>query len=119
MFTFVYDLNAWPRNPTNNFEFKHCLFGTTNIVKNSDKEKYVYSGYGITFDSAGSWSFGYYFARNVTIFSVDNSLSSHANNHKNNFSILGEGPSYGINGRFGAPEKKFSINFRKANKSFP
>ena len=31
--------------------------GATNIVKNSDKEKYVYSGYGITFDSGGSWRF--------------------------------------------------------------
>ena len=29
------------------------LFGATNIVKNSDKEKYVYTGYGTTFDSAG------------------------------------------------------------------
>ena len=33
----VYDLDAWPRNPTNDFEFKNCLFGATNIVKNSDK----------------------------------------------------------------------------------
>ena len=37
-------------------EFKNCLFGSTNIAKNSDKEKYVYSGYGITFDSADLWS---------------------------------------------------------------
>ena len=22
----VYDLDAWPRNPTNNFKFKNCLF---------------------------------------------------------------------------------------------
>ena len=50
----VYDLDAWPRNPINNFKFKNFLFGATNIVKNSDKEKYVYSGYGITFGSAGS-----------------------------------------------------------------
>ena len=46
----VYDLDAWPRNPTNNFKFKNCLFGATNMVKTSDKEKYVYSGGGITFD---------------------------------------------------------------------
>ena len=26
-----------------------CLFGATNVVKNSDKEKYVYGGYGIAF----------------------------------------------------------------------
>ena len=50
----VFDLDAWPGNPTNNFKFKNCLFGATNIVKNRDKENYVYSGYGITFDSAGS-----------------------------------------------------------------
>ena len=31
------------------------LFGATTEVKNSDKEKYVYSGYEITFDSGGSW----------------------------------------------------------------
>ena len=48
----VYDLDAWPRNPTNNFKFKNCLFRATTIVKNNDKEKYVYNRYGITFDSA-------------------------------------------------------------------
>ena len=47
----VYDLDAWPKNPTNNFKFKSCLFGASNTVKNSDKEKHVYSGYGITFGS--------------------------------------------------------------------
>ena len=69
----VYDLDAWPGNSTNNFKFKNCLFRATNIVKNSDKEKYVYSGYGITFDSTGSWSFDNEFSRNVIIFGVDNS----------------------------------------------
>ena len=50
----VYDLAAWPRNPANNFNLKNCLFGATIIGKNSDKEKYAHSGYGITFDRAGS-----------------------------------------------------------------
>ena len=50
----VYDLGALPKNPTNNFKFKNCLFGTVvvkkfSVVKNSDKEKYAYSCYGITF----------------------------------------------------------------------
>ena len=53
----VNDLDAWPSHRTNSFEFKNCLFGATNIVKNSNKEKYVYSGYETTFDSAGSRSF--------------------------------------------------------------
>ena len=110
-----YDLDAWPRNPTSNLKFKNCLFEATNIVKNSDKEKYVYSGYRITFDSACSWSFDDYFARNVIIFGVDNNSSSHSDNHKNNFLILGEGPTYGS---FGSTGKKFNINFTKANTKF-
>ena len=34
----VYDLDAWPRNPNNNLKFNNCLFGATNIIKNSDKK---------------------------------------------------------------------------------
>ena len=113
----IFDLDAGPRNPTNNFKFKNCLFRATNIVKNSDKEKCVCSGYGITFDSAGSWSFGNDFARNVIIFDVDNSSLFHCDNRKNNFSILSEDPTYG-NRSFRSPEKKFSINFTKANTNF-
>ena len=30
------------------------MFGATNIVKNSDKDKWVYSGYGIVIDG-GDW----------------------------------------------------------------
>ena len=84
-FYFVYDLDAWPKNPTNNLKFKNCLSGATNVIKNSDKEKWVYSGYGITFDSAGSWNFGNEFARNTVIFAVDNSSWSYTDNCTNNF----------------------------------
>ena len=68
-----YDLDDWPRNSSNNFKFKNCLFGATNIVKNSDKGKYVYSGYGIAFDSGGSWIFDNDFTWNIIIFGVGNS----------------------------------------------
>ena len=101
----VYDSVVCPRNPTNNFKFKNCLFGASDIVKNSDNEKYVHSGYGITNHSAGSWSFGNDFARNVIFFGIGNSSSSHSDNRKNNFLILGKGVTYGINGSFGSPEK--------------
>ena len=97
------------------FKSKNCLFRATSIVKNSDKEKYVYSGYGITFDIAGSWSFDNETDRNVIIFGADSSSSSHADNRKNKCLVLGEGPAFGINGNFGSPEKKFSINFSKTN----
>ena len=61
----VYYLDAWPKSLTINFKFKNCLFRATNIVKSTDKEKYVYSRYGITFDIEGSWSFDNDFARNL------------------------------------------------------
>ena len=62
----------------------------------------MYSGYGITLDSAGSWSFDNDTTRNV-IFCVDNSSSSHADNCKNNFLVLGQGPTYRINRSSGSP----------------
>ena len=67
---------------------------------------------------AGSWSFNNDFARNVKSFGADNSSLSHLDNRKNNLLILDEGPVYGINESFGSPEKKFSINFTKANTKF-
>ena len=48
------------------------------------------SGCRISFDVAGSWSFGNDFARNVMIFGVDNNLLSTTNNLKNCFLLLGE-----------------------------
>ena len=41
--------------------------------------------------------------------------SPHADNLKNDFRILEERDAFGFNGSFGAPEKKISINFSKAN----
>ena len=64
------------------------------------------------------WSFANDFGRNVAIFGVDNTSSSHTDNQKNNFLVLGEGPTDGINDTTGAAEKRFSINFSKANAKF-
>ena len=114
----VSEFSAWPSIPTNNFIFKNCLIGATSIVKNSDKEKYVNSGYGITFDSVGSWKFSNETTKNVIIFAVDSSSLSHVDNCKNNFLILSLGPTCGINGKLGSAEKKFSINFTKSSTTF-
>ena len=62
-----------------------------NLVKNSHKEKWLYIGYGTIFDGAISWNFGNDFDRNVVIFGVDKNSTSHADNSKNNFLVLGEG----------------------------
>ena len=81
----VYDLNASRSNPLTIFTLKSCLFGAATIVKNSDKAKWVYRDYGIRFDGKNIWSFGNNYARNVAIFGVDKSLSSHADNGNNIF----------------------------------
>ena len=94
------------------------MFGATNIVKSNDKERSVYSGYGITFEGGNWWSFSDGTVRNVIVFAVDNSSSSHIDNRKNNFLILDLGPTFGINGSFGSPGKKFRINFIEPNTKF-
>ena len=85
------------------------------LVRNAIKSKLPYNGQGIAFDGEGCWSFGNDFARNVVIFGVANNSSSHIDNKKKNFLVLGEGPTQGINDSTGSAEKKFSINFSKAN----
>ena len=94
------------------------MFEATNVVINSDKEKYVYGGYGIAFDGKSLWRFSDEFAWNVIISGIDNGSSSHTDNPKNKFLILGGGDTFCINGGFGEPEIKKSINFNKAKTKF-
>ena len=54
----------------------------------------------------------------LAFFGVDNNSLSGADNLKNKCLVLDKGNTFGINGSFGAPEKKFSINFSKANTKF-
>ena len=97
---------------------KLFVFGVTYIEKSNDKRKYVHSSYGITFDGKAEWNFVSGSGRNVLIFDVDNISSSHTGIRNNYFLVLGEGDTFGINGSFGAPEKKFSISFSNANTKF-
>ena len=83
------------------------------LIKNSDKENHVDRGYGIAVDGKGEWSFGNDYAKNVVIFGVDNSSSSHTDNKKNGFLILGDGPTFGINGSFGASESNFHFKSKE------
>ena len=77
----------------------------------------MYNGYKTTFDSAGFWSFDNDTVRNVATSGADKSSSYYSDNCKNSLLLLGESPTYRINGTFGSPEKMFSINFSKANRS--
>ena len=62
---------------------KNCLFGAVTLTKNSDIEKYGYSGYWIGFDRRSSYSFPVGgFGQNVLIFGADMSSSAHIDNKK-------------------------------------
>ena len=78
------------------------MFGATTIIKNCDKYKYAYSGYGIAFDGLDSLISVNDISRNVKIFGVDNSSLSHADNRKNKFLVLVEGVTDDINDSIGA-----------------
>ena len=112
------DLNTWPTIRLTNSKFKKHLFGATNIVKNSDKSKWVYTGHGIGFDGGSSWSFVNDFHQNIIIFGVDNSSSPHADKHKNNISVLGEGPIYDVNGSFVQQRKSLVLTLLRQRQHF-
>ena len=52
------------------------------------------------------------------IFGANTSSSSHSDYRKNNFLILGEGPTFGFNWRSGSPGKKIDINFSKSETKY-
>ena len=78
---------------------QNCLFGAVKFTKNADIDKYKYSGYGIGFDSKGSFthpSGGY--CRNMIILGADLRSSTHANNKTRSILVLGKDFIQGING---------------------
>ena len=74
-----------------------CLFGAVKLTKNADIDKYEYSGYGIGFDSRGSFSHpSGGDGSNVIIFEADMSSSVHANNKTRSILVLGKDFMQGI-----------------------
>ena len=69
----------------------NCLFGAVSITKNADIDKNKYSGYGIGFDRTGVYLLPD--GRNVVIFGVDTSSSTHVDNKGKDILILGTGPT--------------------------
>ena len=61
------------------------MFGAVKLTKQVDVDLYKYSGYGIGFDGKGFYSIGDEIGRNVIIFGVEMSSSSHIDNKKKIF----------------------------------
>ena len=87
------------------------------MTKNDDIDKYGYSGYGTGFDRKSSSSFpSGRFGQNVIIFGVDMSSSAHVDNKKKT-SILGKGPTQGLEHTVTA-KKMYWISFTVTKKKF-
>ena len=102
---------------TSDITQENCLFGAVKLTKNLKIN--TYSGYGIAFDSNGSFSNpsgGY--GKNVIIFEADLSSSVHANNRANNILVLGKAFIQGINDTTIYAEKMYLSNFTVTNKKF-
>ena len=110
-----------PKTINSNFVFRNCLFGAIKITNttNSDTDKWQYSGYGVGFDSTGSFTHpdgGN--GKNVIIFVADLGNSLHATNQTQSVLVLGHGLIQKINDSTIYAEKMYSPNFTADNKMF-
>ena len=120
----VYQLDAIVPTRDDTFAIQNALFGAIEITKNADTSKYNYKGYGICFDEGGTFgqtiregNFDHTTnARNVLIFGVDMSFSTHKTNKANNIYVMGELFVQGINDTTLYAEKKFYRNFTDPGK---
>ena len=95
------------------------MFGSVNLTKNADLDKYKYSGYSTGFDSRSEFSFtDGSFGKNAIIFGADMNSSVHIDNKRKDILILGEGPMQGLDDTTLAAEAKYPINFMQSGKRF-
>ena len=107
-----------PGSNNSDHTLKNCLFGAVTLTKNTDIDKYGYSGYGIGFDRTSNFSFpGGGFSQNVLIFGADMRYCSHIDNKKKDILVLRKGPSEGLEHTLTAG-KMYSINFTVTKKGF-
>lgn len=101
----VYDINLW-------------IFRRDDITKNTEKEKYQYSEYGIVFNNHGMFSLSSScgFGKGVIVFGANMSSSAHVNNKKKDILILEKGPVDGLDGARLTANKEHSINFKERDK---
>ena len=88
----VYRLDKIKTDRNTDFTIQNALFGAMKITKDAYESHNQYRGYGICFDSSSSnFSFGNRIdAKNVIIFGVDMSFSTHKRNESKSIFVLGK-----------------------------
>ena len=93
------------------------MFGAVKLTKNSDIDKYQYSGYRIGFDSRRTFSHpSGGTGVNAIVFGADMSSSVHANNRAKIILILGVSLTQGLEDTTLYAEKMYSVNFTATRK---
>ena len=101
-------------NRDSNLAVKNALFVAVSLTKNTDVEKYKYSGYGTAFYGKQIFSFpGGGYGQNVIIFGADMNSSPHIYNKGKHMLILGIGPTQELGEHSLTAEKMYLINFTK------
>ena len=109
----VYDLKSSLKNFA--FALQNCLFGADKLTKNSDIDKYQYSGYGIGSDSTGTFThLSGGTGVNVIPFGVD--MSSSVNAKTKSILILGRSLTQGLEDTTLYAEKMYSVSFTSIRK---
>ena len=87
---------------------KNLLFGAVTLTRNTDIDKYGYSGYGTGFDRGSRFSFpGAGFGQDVLIFGIDISFSARINNTKKDILVPRKGRTKGLEHTLTAKKKGF------------
>ena len=95
------------------------MFGAVKITKNSDIDKYKYSGYRIGFDSKGTFTHANgETGQNVVIFGAGMSSSAHGNNKTKSTVIVGDGFTQGLEDTTLYAETMYSSNSNATKKKF-
>ena len=123
----VYKLDPIASNRDTSFTIQNALFGAMQITKNAtDNSKNNYKGYAICFDETSQFSHTITEdgrahttnGKNLLIFGVDMSFSSHAANRANHIYLMGDGLTQGINDTTLYVEKNYWRNFTDPGKKF-
>ena len=87
-------MNQWPRDLNTDFTLGNSLFGSVKLTENADPDKYMYTCYGIGFNSRSEFSYPESsVGKNVIIFGADMSSSVHLDNRNYDIFILIKGPT--------------------------
>ena len=113
------ELDTWSRDLNFDFTLTDRLFGGVKLAKTVDPDKYVYSDYGIGFDSRSQFPLpDGSIDKNVIIFGVDMSSTVHIDNKGKNILIPGIDQTQGSDDTTLALEVQYSVNISRSNINF-